>query len=462
MNLKRLAPQDYETWIKKFENRNFLQSSYEGDKMKKDGWDIHYLAGMKENTICVCAMVAIKPLMKFFRYAYIPRGPFYTNQEDLKEYYELVKAYLKKEKCVYLETDPYIPLRQRDENGQIVSDGWNHWDVVDLYKDMGFLHLPLTQGYDMTRQCRWMSVLYLENQTKEQVFKAFPSKTRQNIKNALKYNIEIRKLKKEELSILQDLVSMTGERRNFSALSLEYYQEQYECFKDKAQAYYAYLDIDAYVENIHQSIEKEKQVIEQAQERLQENPHSKNSQNRLHTATLHLESLYKRQEEAALLQKEHGHELGLAAAMFIFYGKEVKTQLVKLKGREFFIDSLVCNFQYSQIENGEKTNLTIPYKIFSDQIPPEKGINLLGTDSEGIPFVYKRNPEDLYGITESEFSETLKTLAEILESDKAAKEKGIIRSIYGNAIHKRPETPGEEFILWTLQSGGLNLSPPAL
>ena len=323
MNLKRLAPQDYETWIEKFENRNFLQSSYEGDKMKKDGWDIHYLAGMNENTICVCAMVAIKPLMKFFRYAYIPRGPFYTNQEDLKEYYELLKAYLKKEKCVYLETDPYIPLRQRDENGQIVSDGWNHWDVVDLYKDMGFLHLPLTQGYDMTRQCRWMSVLHLEDQTKEQVFKAFPSKTRQNIKNALKYNIEIRKLKKEELSILQDLVSMTGERRNFSALSLEYYQEQYECFKDKAQAYYAYLDIDAYVENIHQSIEKEKQVIEQAQERLQENPHSKNSQNRLHTATLHLESLYKRQEEAALLQKEHGHELGLAAAMFIFYGKEV-------------------------------------------------------------------------------------------------------------------------------------------
>ena len=116
---------------------------------------------------------------------------------------------------------------------------------------------------------------------------------------------------------------MTGERRHFSSLSLEYYQEQYEYFKDKAQAYYAYLDIDAYVENIQQSIDKEKQVIEQAKQRLQENPHSKNSQNRLHTATLHLESLYKRQEEAVLLQKEHGHELVLAAALYIFYGKEV-------------------------------------------------------------------------------------------------------------------------------------------
>lgn len=323
MKLKQINADAYEAWIEQFENRNFLQSSYEGEKMKKDGWDVRYLAGMEENTIQVCAMVAIKPLMKLFHYAYIPRGPFYTNKENLKEYYGLLQSYLKKEKCVYLETDPYIPLRQRDENGQIVEGGWNHQDVVDLYQEMGFTHFPLTQGYDMTRQCRWMSVLHLEGQTKEQVFKAFPSKTRQNIKNALKYNIKVRKLEKDELSILHDLVSMTGERRHFSSLSLEYYQEQYEYFKDKAQAYYAYLDIDAYVENIQQSMDKEKQVIEQAQQRLQENPHSKNSQNRLHTATLHLESLHKRQEEAALLQKEHGHELGLAAAMYIFYGKEV-------------------------------------------------------------------------------------------------------------------------------------------
>lgn len=323
MQLKQINTEVYENWICQFDGRNFLQSSYEGEKMKKDGWDVRYIAGMKENTIQVCALVAIKPLMKLFHYAYIPRGPFYTDFNVLNEYYSLLKKYLKKENCVYLETDPYIPLRQRDKDGQIVSDGWNHLEVVDQYKEMGFAHLPLKQGYDMSKQCRWMSVLYLMDQTKEQVFKSFPSKTRQNIKNSLKYNIKVRKLERDELSILHDLVSMTGERRHFSSLSLEYYQEQYDYFKDKAQAYYAYLDIDAYVDNICQSIEKEKEVIQQAKLHLQENPHSKNSQNRLHTATLHLESLYKRQEEAKLLQKEHGHQLGLAAAMYIFYGKEV-------------------------------------------------------------------------------------------------------------------------------------------
>lgn len=96
MKLKQINADAYEAWIEQFENRNFLQSSYEGEKMKKDGWDVRYLSGMEENTIQVCAMVAIKPLMKLFHYAYIPRGPFYTNKENLKEYYGLLQSYLKR------------------------------------------------------------------------------------------------------------------------------------------------------------------------------------------------------------------------------------------------------------------------------------------------------------------------------------------------------------------------------
>ena len=122
MKLNRLTSSEYETWIEQFENRNFLQSSYEGEKMKKDGWDVRYLSGMEENTIQVCAMVAIKPLMKLFHYAYIPRGPFYTNKENLKEYYGLLQSYLKKGKCVYTgKRILNIPLRQRDENGRLLK-----------------------------------------------------------------------------------------------------------------------------------------------------------------------------------------------------------------------------------------------------------------------------------------------------------------------------------------------------
>ena len=49
IKLKQINTYVYETWIEQFENRNFLQSSYEGEKIKKDGWDVRYLAGMEEN-----------------------------------------------------------------------------------------------------------------------------------------------------------------------------------------------------------------------------------------------------------------------------------------------------------------------------------------------------------------------------------------------------------------------------
>lgn len=230
---------------------------------------------------------------------------------------------VKEKNCVYLKTDPYIPLQQRDKDGELVEGGFNNSRVLDLYQSLGFQHQPLKQGYDMLNQCRWMSILYLENKTKEQIFKEFSSKTRQNIKNALKNNIKIRKLEYNELPILVDFVYKTGEKRHFDGLSLEYYQEQYQCFGNKAQAYYAYLDIEEYADRIDKDIEKEKSLIKNAEENLKTNPHSKNSQSRLKTAESHLLSLYKREEEAKELKEKYGKELGLAAAMFVFCGKEV-------------------------------------------------------------------------------------------------------------------------------------------
>lgn len=325
MILKEINSKEYEQWISQYPQRNFLQSSNEGRKMKQDGWDVHFVCGANGQDIQISAMVCLNPLMKVFTYAYIPRGPIYDLEkpELLEEFYPLLKGYLKKKKCAFLETDPYIALRQRDKNGALVEDGWNHFDLVEKYKSMGFEHLPLKQGYDMTKQCRWMSVLNLEDETSDKLFKSFPSKTRQNIKNTIKNQIKVRPLKREELSILHNIVSETGERRNFESLPLEYYQEQYDYFEDKATAYYAYLDIEDYIANIQENTKKNQEQLKNAEEGLKNNPHSKNSQSRLKSATQNLQSLEKRMKEAQALQEEHGKELGLAAAMFIYYGQEV-------------------------------------------------------------------------------------------------------------------------------------------
>ena len=121
---------------------------------------------------------------------------------------------ISKKGIVYAEMDPAIQLQQRNQDGDIVEGGFNNFDVVENLKSSGFLQLPLKTGYDLSKECRFVSVLDVKDKTADEVFKGFISKTRHNIKNALKNSVKIRELSRDELSILKELVNMSGEKQN--------------------------------------------------------------------------------------------------------------------------------------------------------------------------------------------------------------------------------------------------------
>lgn len=322
MELKFVNESQYEKDIHLYSQRNFLQSSFEGNKMQHDGWNILYIEGIENGKVQIIGMLCTKPLMKIYKYAYIPRGLLINDYSYFEAFIEKLKRYLKSKGYIYLETDPYVLLRQRDKNGDVVENGIQNQKIVDTYEKCSFHHLPLKQGYDMSKQCRWMSVLNLKGKTKEEVFKDFIPKTRNNIKNTIKNNLKIRPLQKDELHILTDIVKMSSEKQHFKALPLSYYEEQYDYFKNHAQAYYVYLDVKDYAKQIQEEIKQEESVIEESNANLKQNPYSKNSKNRLKVATMHLEALHKREVEAKKLQEEYKEELPLAAAMYITYGNE--------------------------------------------------------------------------------------------------------------------------------------------
>ena len=67
---------------------------------------------------------------------------------------------------IYAEIDPCIEFVQRDKDGNIVENGYDNKDVVENLKAAGFLHLPMKPGYDISKECRWASVLNLKGKTK--------------------------------------------------------------------------------------------------------------------------------------------------------------------------------------------------------------------------------------------------------------------------------------------------------
>jgi hypothetical protein len=137
-----------------------------------------------------------------------------------------------------------------------------------------------------------------------------------------------------------------------------------------------------------------------------------------------------------------------------------RTQSVDIAGKELFIDAIVCNFDYSEISAGEKVNLAIPFKVFSDELPEAQGIALSILDDSGVPLMYRRASDQIYGIAPEAYSARLSELMESMRTDEAARRAGIVRSLYGDAVHRAAKR-GESFDIWVEQSGGLTIKDPA-
>lgn len=137
-------------------------------------------------------------------------------------------------------------------------------------------------------------------------------------------------------------------------------------------------------------------------------------------------------------------------------GKDSMTQTVSIAGTDIYIDAIVCNFDYAQIAEGRTVNLAIPYRVFSDKVAQANGVVLGGRTEAGIPVQYERPMESIYGIAPELYRQRLTELVAILDNEDSARATGIVRSVYGSAVHKRVSI-GERFSVWVEQSGGLTI-----
>jgi hypothetical protein len=136
-------------------------------------------------------------------------------------------------------------------------------------------------------------------------------------------------------------------------------------------------------------------------------------------------------------------------------GLAPKNQIIKLHGHNIYFVTYVMNFKYSLIENGSQINIAIPYLIFSEKMDEQHGIKLHFADSTGIPFIFHRNKEELYGIKQKEYNERMKEIVKYMYDEKAAREAGI-KSRYDSSPHYvKALQKGQVFYIWVEQTGGL-------
>lgn len=136
-------------------------------------------------------------------------------------------------------------------------------------------------------------------------------------------------------------------------------------------------------------------------------------------------------------------------------GDVVSSQQIELEGNELVIDCININFEYSEVASGEKSNLAYPYRIYSEQIPADQGIQLeCMFNEDGIPFTFCLEGNEIYGIKEDAFYSRLGELMDVVRDEKLSREMGI-RSTIGNAPRLRMST-GETYYIDVEQTGGIS------
>ncbi len=177
----------------------------------------------------------------------------------------------------------------------------------------------------------------------------------------------------------------------------------------------------------------------------------------LTTVVKHLDKRYK----VASVKIEKIDYVNFTTRMEIeFYGNSLtseaqKKQSILIKGFDIYFDAMVLNFDYSGIAEGNKTNLVLPYRVFSESVPANEGIKLNYYGNDSIPLIYKREASEIYGISQDDYQKRISEFSRLIFDKEYARKMGV-RSFQGNAVHKRV-AEGKIYEIWIEQTGGLVL-----
>ena len=198
--------EELDSFVASHPKGHFLQTSVWG--RVKDDWQWFGViarddSGKIKGTLAVLARRISK--LKYHM-LYAPRGPV-CDLHDAETFNVLVKA--AKE-----EGGKLNGYMLKIDTDALASDE----EYAQIIKEAGFVQQPRFMNFE-GYQCRFVYRLDISGKTEEEVFAAFASKHRYNVRVALKHNVEIRRCGSEAAEDFYRIMEETGERDGFAIRS---------------------------------------------------------------------------------------------------------------------------------------------------------------------------------------------------------------------------------------------------
>ena len=319
MALTTLTKEEFQAYSDQVSSRSFMQSVQMGDLLEKRGARIVYLALKQEGEIQVAALVYSLPMLGGLHME-INSGPIYTQQDALPVFYAELKEYAKQNGVLELLVKPYETYQTFDSEGNVIDV--KKKSIIQGLTDLGYQFDGLTTGYP-NGEPNWLYYKDLTDLTEKNLLNSFSKKGKPLVKKAETFGIQLKKLKREELSIFKDITRSTSERREYSDKSLEYYEKFYDAFGDQAEFLITTLNFSEYLSKLESEQAKLEGILDKLRLDLSKNPHSEKKQNQLREYSSQFETFEVRKVEARDLIDKYGDEdVVLAGSLFVYMPQE--------------------------------------------------------------------------------------------------------------------------------------------
>ena len=319
MALITLTKEEFQAYSDQVSSRSFMQSVQMGDLLEKRGTRIVYLALKQEGEIQVAALVYSLPMLGGLHME-LNSGPIYTQQDALPVFYAELKEYAKQNGVLELLVKPYETYQTFDSEGNPIDV--KKKSIIQGLTDLGYQFDGLTTGYP-NGEPDWLYYKDLTDLTEKNLLNSFSKKGKPLVKKAETFGIQLKKLKREELSIFKDITRSTSERREYSDKSLEYYEKFYDAFRNQAEFLIATLNFSEYLSKLESEQAKLEEILDKLRLDLSKNPHSEKKQNQLREYSSQFETFEARKAEARdLIEKYGDKDVVLAGSLFVYMPQE--------------------------------------------------------------------------------------------------------------------------------------------
>ena len=317
MQFLEITEEEYRKYWENHPLKAFLSAPEIGELRKSNGWDVYFVGVKKKSDVAAAAMI-VSHKRHFGKYEfYAPRGVLvdYEDKELLNYFLKEIKKFVKEHHGYIFRMDPYVIYKERDIDGNIVEGGEDHSNVVSFLEEFGFKKVSIPE----MEQVGWMFSLPLEGKSREQILKEMKPNTRNTIRKTEKIGITVKELGYDELDHFQNIMVETGERKNFSIRSVDYYQKMYELFHDKGEVKYYVTELD--LVKYKKKLEQDKKSAEDKLSKLSDAKYNDGQRKNLENEIVSYE---KRIKEAEDIRKEKNTDvITLSGSMFMIIQPEI-------------------------------------------------------------------------------------------------------------------------------------------